>query len=226
MPANRVTSETPWHIVFLIDDSVSMAHNGGSDAVNEAMQVMLDELSLKTKGLKPYFSISIVSFGSDFRDIAIAKSEQEIDEDAVTLFKGTSGTTNAAAALARAQAILEGHPGRATDFDPFVFFLSDGQPDNEPLALAAGDQLKSCALPAGKPVIVTIGFGDAKDSFMQALASNPEMYIRLQNAKQIVTFLPAIGTIVNDVSGGTPAVMQQIAQTSAHGAVGVPPKII
>ena len=215
MPANRVTSEHPWHVVFLIDDSISMSSNGGSTAVNEAMQYMMDEMEQRTKGLKPYFKISIVSFGSDYQDVAVAKSEQDIDTNHVTQFKGNSGTTNAAAALIRACEILESHPGRTTDFEPFVFFLSDGQPDNEALALQAGDRLKAMTIASGQPRVVTIGFGQVNDGFMRSLASNPEVYKRLQTADEIVHLLPAIGTIVGGGgSGGAQSALVDIANTS------------
>lgn len=200
MPALRVTSKSPWHVVFVIDDSGSMSGRPAND-VNEAMETMIEEMRLLSQGKKAYFKVSVVSFGSSCTVLATAQSEQSIDLAAVTGFAGQSGTTNAAAALAEALDILTAHGGEPTDFEPFIFFLSDGAPDNDALALATADKIKALQIPAGQPRIVAIGFGQPKDQFMTALASNPELYKKLSKSSDIKTFLPAIGTMAGTGTG-------------------------
>ncbi|MBP2227675.1 uncharacterized protein YegL [Azospirillum agricola] len=200
MPALRITSKSPWHVVFIIDDSGSMSGRPSSD-VNEAMETMIEEMRLLSQGKKPYFKVSVIAFGSNCTVRATAQSEVDIDLDGVTAFAGQSGSTNAAAALSEALDILTAHGGAPTDFEPFVFFLSDGAPDNGALALATADKIKGLQIPAGTPRIVSIGFGQPNDQFMTALASNPELYKKLQKSSDIKTFLPAIGTMAGTGTG-------------------------
>ncbi|MBB6255413.1 uncharacterized protein YegL [Nitrospirillum iridis] len=169
--------------------------------VNEAVETMVEEMRLLSQGMKPYFKISVISFGSDSTILAKAQSESQINLGAITKFGGNSGSTNAAAALSDAYNILASNGGSSTDFDPFVFFLSDGSPDNSQLALDAGLRIKSLALPAGTPRIVTIGIGSPADAFMSSLATNPELYKKLQKSSDIKDLLPAVGTIAGTKTG-------------------------
>ena len=200
MPAERVTSKSPWHVIFVIDDSGSMSGPPASD-VNQAMETMIEEMRLLSQGKKSYFKISVISFGSDSKILSKAQSETQINLDTVTRFVGNSGSTNAAAALSDALQILTSNSGAQTDFEPFVFFLSDGAPDNKELALDAGGRIKSLSIPAGTPRIVTVGFGQPNDQFMTALATTPELYKRLTVSSEIRAFLPAIGTVAGTNTG-------------------------
>ena len=98
MPAERVTRQSPWHVAFIIDDSASMASNDGAKSVNEGMDLMIEEMRSLSQGLRPYFKISIVSFGSGAQDIYVVENEMQIDKSRVTQFRANSGSTNAAAA--------------------------------------------------------------------------------------------------------------------------------
>ncbi|PWC82494.1 hypothetical protein TSH100_23630 [Azospirillum sp. TSH100] len=210
MPAERVTSKSPWHVVFIIDDSGSMSGQPSSD-VNQAMETMIEEMRLLSQGKKPYFKVSVISFGSDSKILAKVEPETQINLDAVMQFAGNSGSTNAAAALSDACQLLSSNGGAANDFEPFVFFLSDGAPDNEALALEAGRRIKALSVAAGTPRIVTIGFGQPNDQFMTALATTPELYKRLQVSSDIRAFLPAIGTVAG-TNTGADGVAQAIMQ--------------
>lgn len=210
MPAERVTSKTPWHVVFVLDDSASMSGQPAND-LNQAMETMIEEMRLLSQGMKPYFKVSVVSFGNDSHILAKMKSEGDIDLSTVAKFSGSSGSTNAAAALSDAYNILAANGGESSDFDPFVFFLSDGAPDNAQLALDAGQRIKTLSIPAGTPRIVTIGLGSPNDSFMEALASNPELYKKLDRSSEIKNLLPAVGTIAG-TKAGADGVVEAIMQ--------------
>src|SRR5262249_9078910 len=118
MPAPRVTSNSPWHLVFVLDDSESMT-GAAANTLNQA----LEEMKLLSQGTKPYFKISVIVFGSHVKVIAEAESEQTLDKAKVTSFSGTSGTTDMAAALNEAATLLKRRSGNANDFDPYVFLL-------------------------------------------------------------------------------------------------------
>ncbi|MDX6406860.1 MAG: molecular chaperone DnaK [Blastocatellia bacterium] len=200
MPASRVNSMSPWHIVLVLDDSGSMI-GSPADEVNNAVTAMIDELKLMTSGMKPYFKLSVITFGTRPELVCEAVSEQAVDMNKAASLKGDSGSTNAEAALEEAYQLLRKNPGAATDFTPYIFFLSDGAPDDVDAALAAGDKLKKMSIAAGTPKLVTIGFGPVNDDFMQKLASNTEMYKKLQDYRQIVKIFPAIGTIAQTATG-------------------------
>jgi uncharacterized protein YegL len=211
-PTGRVESRHPWHVAFVIDDSASMAGNDGAKSVNEAMDILIEEMRSLSQGMRPYFKISVVSFGSAAQNLEVVKTEMEIDKDRLTRFDASSGSTNAAAALDHVYNILTANPGAPTDFEPFVFFLSDGAPDNEAMALTAGQRIKDLSLASGRPRIVTIGFGDVNDAFMKQLASNPELYVRLPNAQAVTKVLPPIGTYKG--SSGAEGVEAEIAKAN------------
>jgi uncharacterized protein YegL len=204
MPAERVTSFSPWHIIFVIDDSSSMKGPGAA-GVNESMDVMIEELKLLSQGVKPYFRISVVKFGSRSEVIAEVASEQNIHRDSVTKFDGTSGSTDIAAGLRDVKLILNRNPGEVSHFVPFVFLLSDGEPDDADAAKAVAAEIKQMAPPAGRPRIVTIGVGSKPDDdFLMEIATRPELYKKLDDPKELSKLFPAIGTIASS-SGGAEA---------------------
>jgi uncharacterized protein YegL len=200
MPASRVTSRNPWHMVLVLDDSGSMSGQPSQD-LNEAMKDLIDALVTASMGQKPYFRVSVIAFGSNYQTLAEAVPETDLDEGVVANFRGSSGSTNAAAALDEAARILRNNPGQETDFEPFVFFLSDGHPDSASTALQAADKIKKLSLPSGSPRIVALGFGSVDDDFMGNIASNRELYKKLNSSKDIVSLLPAIGTIGTQAGG-------------------------
>ena len=211
MPASRVTSKTPWHVVFVLDDSGSMSDQPARD-VNGAMTTMIDEMKILSQGQKPYFKISVITFGSTPAMVCEAQSEMQLDMSKIACLSGKSGSTNAAAALNDAYQLFQRYPGTQTDFEPFLFFFSDGAPDNEADALQAGDRIKNMTITAGRPRIVTIGFGSPNDDFMAKLATNAELYKKLGSQKDILSFLPAIGTVTGTVTGGAAGMEQAIIQ--------------
>lgn len=209
-PTGRIQSNHPWHVIFVLDDSGSMSGSAAS-SLNTAIQAMIDEMQVLSMGTKPYFKVSVISFGSDSTILCEAVNEQNVPLQRITSFMGASGTTNAAAALNDAYGILQRNPGQVTDFEPFIFFMSDGHPDDASGALSIASKLKNMSIDAGKARLVSIGLGSSvNDSFMEQLASNKELYKHLQNAKDITKLLPAIGTIAGTATGGAAGVVQAI----------------
>jgi uncharacterized protein YegL len=209
MPAQRVTSNSPWHLVFVLDDSGSMSGKP-ANKLNEGIGAMIEEMKLISQGTKPYFKLSVVVFGSRPEVLAEAQSEQTIDKTKITSFSGSRGNTDMAGALNETADILKRKPGNATDFDPYVFLLTDGQPDHEANALSAAQTLKNMEIAAGKPRLIAIGLGDNVNmSFLQQIASNPELAKHVDDPDELTRLFPMIGTVVTS-AGGTQAVDQAI----------------
>ncbi len=208
MPASRISSISPWHLVLVLDDSGSM-QGAPIRMLNEAIERMIDEMKLLSGGMKPYFRISIVSFGSEAKILSEAENEQDIDIKDVTGMKGKSGGTMASKALARARSILERNPGEPSHFDPFLFFFSDGHPHDANEALLEGERIKALSLPSGTVRLITIGVGQANEEFLRQLATQREgipRYLGLKNVKDVLDFFPDIGTIaVSMASSDKPA---------------------
>jgi uncharacterized protein YegL len=200
MPADRVTSDTPWHVVLLVDDSGSM-EGAGAAAVNEGLRAMISEMEVIAKGTKPYFKVSLIAYGSELRVLCEAVGEKQVDLDAIATFAGASGTTDMAGALELAGKVLERHPGKPTDFRPYVWLFTDGRPDDPARAEAAAGALKALALPAGSPTVVAVGVGDVEPAFLKRVATNPEFAILKADPRALVRIFPAIGTIVGSRSG-------------------------
>jgi len=209
MPNNRVTSINPWHILFVLDDSGSMS-GSPSESLNDSMKLAIDEMKALTMGKKNYFKITVIRFGSQSSILCEAESEKDIDENSIFQFSGESGLTDMEAGLQDAIDVLNRNGGEDTDFRPYVFLLSDGEPDNEGDALNAATKLKATTIPAGKPRIITIGLGsDVNENIMRKIASNEELYVHLQNPEDMVRFFPNIGT-ATATGGGEEAIEQSI----------------
>lgn len=213
MPAERITSFSPWHLVLVLDDSGSMAGTK-IEMLNDAMRKLVDEMRLFSGGKRSYFRISLVPFGSAAKILAEARNEREIDVHSITSMRGDSGTTNAAEALTRAHDVLLRNPGEPEHFDPFVFFFSDGHPDDRGRALEAGRRIKVLRLPCGQPRLVTIGIGDVDDQFMRDLAtsnSGEAHYRKLHDVRDISHFFPLIGTVAATMASDRRTSADQLA---------------
>ena len=127
MPADRITSISPWHVVLIIDDSGSMSEPKGglipAAQVNDGLRSMIAEMEVIAKGTKPYFKISIIAFGSDAEIIAEAKNERDIDIDKIATFAGSRGTTRCSQAFRLAADVLKRNPGRSYRFYALYFLL-------------------------------------------------------------------------------------------------------
>lgn len=209
MPANRVTSETPWHVVLVLDDSGSMSGKPAAD-VNDGLRSMLAEMEVVAKGSKPYFKVSIVSFGSNAQVIEEFKGERDIDATKIAVFNGSSGSTAADRGIRAATDILKRNPGKSSDFRPYVFFFSDGNPDDESAALAAAKDLKSLNIAAGTPTVIALGLGSVNEQFMKSIATNQEFFVHLTDSSQLAKLFPLIGTVAGSRASGEQAINNTI----------------
>jgi Mg-chelatase subunit ChlD len=197
----RITGKSPMHMVLIADDSGSMK-GPPSAAATTAIHAWVNELYVKTRGRKPYFQFSLVSFGS-IPTIVVEKTDvRDIDVTSFVL-QGGSGYTNLADALATVRQILARDGATADHCPPFVFLFTDGKPTepngqtSDAAAQAAQDAataLKMLPLPCGSPFVVALGFGNVSDSFLQQVASAPQLYHRIPNAQALIQLLPEIGT--------------------------------
>lgn len=208
MPAERVTSATPWHVILVLDDSGSMAGEPAR-SLNAAVDGMFANMQAFSQGKKPYYRLTVVSFGSHPKVLAEAVSEQDIDIAAMTQFSGSSGSTDTAAALNKAIDVLRRNGGQPTDFTPYVFLMSDGVPDDDAAAVRAAETLKALEIPAGRPRLISIGTQEADEAFMKKIASSPELYV-FCDPETLKRLFPEIGTQVGGLSGGGTAAMDQV----------------
>ncbi len=215
MPAERITSFSPWHAVLVLDDSGSM-RGRKIEALNDAIRAMIDEMRLWSGGgRKPYFRVSVISFGSSATILSEAVGEGAVDIARVTALRADSGTTNAAEALTKAIEVLDRNPGETSHFEPFVFFFSDGRPDHRQTALDQGARLKALHLASGEPRLVTIGIGKADDGFMKELATSRHgeaRYRRLKDADDIKYFFPTIGTVAASMAADRRSSAEQLEE--------------
>jgi uncharacterized protein YegL len=196
----RIQSANPMHIVLLADNSRSMRGQPAMDAT-EAVQDWILELQGVTRGKKEYFKFSFITFGSSSEVIASAVNINDVDA-ATVIVDGNGGSTNMYAALVDACDVIA-RIAAPHHCPPFVFLFTDGNPDDASAALTEASKLKSLSLPCGSPRIVTLGFGSANDGFLRQVATSPEFYKRVANSRDLVHFLPAIGTPVNRAGGAT-----------------------
>ena len=208
----RIQSANPMHIVLLADNSGSMAGPPAAQ-ITEGVQNWIYELQMKTRGTRPYFSFSLVLFGSSSEIVADAVGINDVDPAAIVI-DGQGGTTNLTLALVDAAGLVQRH-AQAHHCPPFVFLYTDGNPDDVNAALAAADRLKRTPLPCGAARLVTLGFGTVNDQLLQRLATSPEFYKRVSNSEELSRLLPAIGTPTQKAGGGTVIEFErQIAETN------------
>jgi uncharacterized protein YegL len=195
-------------VVFIIDDSGSMGPDQSQKGASPASQVcdglksMVAEMEVIAKGSKPYFRISIIAFGTNADNIAEAQGEREIDINAIATFTGSRGSTRPSEAFRMAIDILKRNPGKPTDFRPYVFFFSDGAPDDDDRvsALQAAAELKALKIDAGEPTLWALGYGAIDKDFMQKVGG-AERFKEVTDAAALSKLFPIIGTTAGTQTG-------------------------
>lgn len=202
MPAERVTSFSPWHVVLLLDDS-DQAQGQVSADLNEVAREILAEMDVASKGSKPYFKVTAIAYGAGATVLEECKDAREIDEDRVASLSGSDGRAHLAGALSAAREILERSPAASTDFRPYVFVLSGGGVDEDRAALLrAASALKRARTASGAPKVAVISLGDTDEKLMGAVASRPELSRRMQDLESFLGLFPPIGTVAGYSQNG------------------------
>lgn len=195
MPAERVTSLSPWHVVLVLDDSDAVRGQVAAD-MNTVVREILAEMEVASKGVKPYFLLSILVYGESTSTLEECHDARAIDQDRIASLSGADGQGRLVTALKEAKAVLARHPGKASDFRPYVFVFCGGRLADEPRELLkAARELKRLKLAAGAPKIAVIALGDSDTSTLGALASAPELCRHPSDLDGLLRMFPPIGTV-------------------------------
>ena len=182
-------SNHPGHLVYLLDLSGSMEHNGKIDHLLEAVKATIDLLIAKDMH-KNRFSVSIIGYNTDtyslFKGTAL-DLDRKLDEvynnggENAPLFDKTKEAkpqwqTYTAKAFRAVKEdiqawIREQQQGNIPMPVPIVIHVTDGYPyENErgeaeacKDAIRAADEIKQITLPDGNPIIFNIHIGDSND---------------------------------------------------------------
>jgi uncharacterized protein YegL len=179
---------------MLVDDSGGMV-DAPATAINDGLRSLIAEMEIISKGTKPYFKITIVAIGSRSEIITEATPERDVDIERIAQFRGSRGSANVSDAFDKAYDVLKRHPGRATDFRPYVFLMSGSRPDDESKAIRSALRVKGISIPAGAPIVICLGYGDADEVFLSTVASNGKFFVRSPDSTSLARFIPNIGTL-------------------------------
>ena len=194
MPAERVTSFSPWHIILVLDDSDGVSGNVAQE-INAVILDLLAEMETASKGSKPYFRVSAIALGDTPVVIETFQDVREVEPDRLASVSGGAGQANLASALDEATAILTSHPGNKADFRPYVFIFAGSKDFGERSLLArSAAKLKRLKIDAGAPKIVAFAFGDADLENLSLLASTPQLAKRPGELSNFLSAFAPIGT--------------------------------
>lgn len=199
--AVRVSSISPWHVVLLLDNSVSISGETAK-TINESINFMLEEMKCLTMGKKTYFYLSAITFGSQAR-IVLEKVDTNLINDDLELVTGNEEGSDLSSALRLARNLLKRNARDSREFTPYVFVLSGSKPTsnyNEIISVATA--LKELELPTDSARIISLSVSKNVDvEFMGTIASSRDLSVHLDKPHKIVRFFPAIGTASNTSSG-------------------------
>lgn len=193
MPASRVTSASPWHVVLVgnaqPDKRESMA------PVSEALDFMIEEMSLISGGGKPLFRVSIVDGSRQPQIVAEAARDVEAAEllAAAKPARKTRKPPQLADLLNTARSILETHQGNRTDHTPWVIVMSNNASGDQ-RAEAAAEALKTLNISAGAPRVAVFDFQTVASPMLQAIVSDATLYRQIASPDAVAVALP---TLVN-----------------------------
>lgn len=193
MPASRVTSASPWHVVL-----VGNAQPGKRETirpVTDALEFMIEEMSLISGGGKPLFRVSIVDGSRQPQIVAEATRDVEAAEllAAAKPARKTRKLPQLADLLNTARSILETHQGNRSDHTPWVIVMSNNA-SSDRRAEAAADALKTLNISAGAPRIMVFDFQTTVNSTLQAITSDATLYRPIASPGEVAVALP---TLVN-----------------------------
>jgi hypothetical protein len=196
MPAAKITSQTPWHVIAVADIAEN-ADPETSALVLEALQSLAAELVLLSQGLRPYFLVSLIENASPSGVHVAHGSDADVDE---ILFQGLafeSERASLAHALREVAGILQAHPGDPTDFTPYVIVVTSGRIVSDQ-DVAVAQELRELDIAAGAPKILILHFEDAPDPGYERIAGRPDHVFRLSAPDRIGNLIPPVGSSVQD----------------------------
>ncbi len=193
MPASRVTSASPWHVVLVGNAQPGKRESMGT--VTDALEFMIEEMSLISGGGKPLFRVSIVDGCRQPQIVAAATRDVEAAEllSSAKLARKTRKLPQLADLLDTARSILETHQGNRTDHTPWVIVMSNN-PSGDQRAEAAAEALKSLNISAGAPRIAVFDFQVPASPMLQTIVSDATLYRQIASPDAVAIALP---TLVN-----------------------------
>jgi uncharacterized protein YegL len=185
-----VNSRTKQYVVFVRDCSGSMAGQKAQD-VSAAGQDLVSELALPVN--KDGFSVAVVDFAVEARVAQALERATVLDGRIPAL--NAAGSTNVAAGLEAALAVLDGAGQTATGeyqyLRPVVICYTDGCHNTGSQPGPVAERLKA------KADLVTVAFGsDADESLLKQLATSEQHFYRCNNGRELRAFLAAVGATI------------------------------
>lgn len=161
------------NVLLLIDKSESMVEDDAFTAALAAAGAFIDATDLT-------ISRAGVIFFDDLPLLTTPPTQDAAQLHASLTGYIPSGTTDTAAALLFATQVLADLPGQSANLPANIVLLTDGLPNDEAAALAAGQLLKD-----GNVRLITVGAGQADNRFLRVLASGPADHFEITDPSQL-----------------------------------------
>ena len=191
MPAERVSSASPWHVVMVLHvDGETVA----AARARTALSVLVEEMTLLSGGVKPMFRVTFIDGTLNPQIALAARSDIEASDFAWPPRPGTPPAP-LAALLRSAEEVLTDNPGRIGDFIPYVVVLC-GSTEVDEAALASAERLKALKISAGEPRLVVFDFTGAENTELRKIASRAELYVGLEHPEPVASIFPIVGSAV------------------------------
>jgi hypothetical protein len=199
MPAPKITSQSPWHVVA-VADVASDADEVRCAEVLEALQALAAELTFLSQGTRPYFQVSLVENVSPSGVLVAHGRDADVDDLLIEGLTFEGERAPLAKALGEVAELLQAHPGDETDFTPYVLVVTSGRVVSVD-DIAAAEALRVLPLPAGPPNILVVHFEDSPDLGYNEVAGRPDYVFRLSSPDRICNLIPPVGSSVQDPGG-------------------------
>ena len=211
MPAERVTKQSPCHVVLVLEDSNTMA-GLLSHSLNEAFGEFLGVVTTLNRDERPGILTTIISYGSGATIWCEYASEREIERGFRLTLRGDSGASNLGNALRTAEEALSRNPGKDSDFVPYVIIVAASASTDGVAAADFAHRVLGLQLPSGQPRVVLISLSEEIFKFQKKLAANIPVFGLVPNADVLVQILSAIPGILIKTSAGSREVDQNLAK--------------
>lgn len=182
--------------VLVRDASSSMAGEKAADA-DAASRALVSDLA--EPGNRGAFTVGVVDFASTVSRVQPPEAAETLVTHMAPL--DASGSTNVAAALDQAGAIIRTAPAELAAARPVVLLFSDGRPN------CGGDARLAAATLKENADVVTVAFGgDADEAFLREIATSPAHAYRCRDGRELRKLFRAVGaTLSRSITAGVPA---------------------